>query len=203
MVFGFWRIDMENWHTRNKEKGLCPDCGAVKENPESYCCDKCKAYHHNYYVESKEFFISHGICPKCGKERLYGSYKSCDTCREKRRETRKSRPKTQEEKDRAKMIYYDRKSKGLCTQCGKQAYAGRTLCARHLVNDRARVKYSNVLICRKLNNQCLWCEKPVADGRLYCYECLERKAKLAEYARSCRNMDNHVWKNDNKLIFQK
>ena len=48
---------MENWHTKNKEKGLCPDCGAVKENPESYCCDKCKAYHHNYYVESKEFFI--------------------------------------------------------------------------------------------------------------------------------------------------
>ena len=100
------------------------------------------------------------------------------------------------------MIYYDRKSKGLCTQCGKEAYAGRTLCIRHLINDRARTKHSDVLIYRKANNLCIWCEKPAIAGRLYCQECLERKQELADYARKFIDTENHPWKDDNRLIFE-
>lgn len=193
---------MEDWHTRNKRKGLCPDCGFVKENPNSYRCNKCQEYHHNYYVESREFFLSQGICPKCHKEPIYGNHKSCASCREKRRETRGVHIKTQSEKRRAKEKYESRKSNGICVVCGKRkSEKERTMCHICLKKDSARRTKSGISEYRRENGLCLWCGNAVIKDKFYCKECMVRKIEIAEYARGFRNMEKHSWKIDNRLVF--
>ena len=201
MVLG--GLSMDDWHTRNKSKGLCPDCGAVKENPNSYRCNKCKEYHHKYYVESREFFISMGICPKCHNEPIYGNYKSCASCREKRRETRGVQIKTPSEKRRTKEKYESRKSNGICVVCGKRkSEKDRTMCHICAKKDSARKNKSGIYEYRRDNGLCLWCERPAVEEKFYCKECLEKKRELAEHARECRDMGKHSWKKENRLIFE-
>ena len=164
---------------------------------------KCKEYHHRYYVESKEFYLSQGICPICHHEPIYGKYKTCATCREKRRQTRTDRHRTQSQKKRAKERYESRKSNGICVVCGKRkSEKDRTMCHICAKKDSTRRNKSGIYEYRKENGLCLWCESPVVEGKFYCKECLEKKRELAEHARGCRNMENHSWKRDNSLIFK-
>lgn len=194
---------MKDWHTRNKIKGLCPDCGAVKENPSSYRCNRCQEYHHNYYVESRKFFISMGIFPKCHKEPIYGNYKSCASCREKRKKTRGVQIKTQSEKSRAKEKYERRKSNGICVKCGKRkSEKDRTMCHICSKKDNVRKIKFGISEYRKENGLCIWCNNPVENGRMFCSHCMEKKREILVYARSCRHMENHVWKKENRLIFK-
>ena len=170
---------------------LCGRCGGPKDREGFYCSD-CLKEQSKYKKETRDFFRRHNLCTICGKVAVFGNERTCPECRAKRREIvsrwitpEKSREYLDENKNRAKKIYYERKAKGICTRCGKRkAERDKTRCGICLEKDAKAHRKAYSKNAWKEMGLCYLCGKPVMSGRALCEE---HYAKAVESLAKARN----------------
>ena len=107
------------WQIKNKELGLCVQCGAKVEDGHSRCpacCQKEK----NKYAELRD----NGICIGCGKPSDGKVY--CKQCREWYRNYYAERGVL----DKAKKLRGERRASGVCTRCGSETDGRWKMCQK-------------------------------------------------------------------------
>ena len=173
----------------------------------------------NYYTWYKE----HGICVDCHCEKAFYNRTKCAEClwkdAERQRERRKNMSPLQKQNTARnssknhKNLYYDRKTKGLCTKCGKhKAVLGITKCAE------CRLKYNRYMreFNRKTNDilpfelkgngvYCSVCGKPVENiGSKFCNRCYDNNIiKLKKAWNNSKNSVNPDNWHNKKFDFRK
>lgn len=109
----------EKYHARIAQ-GLCGRCGKPNNNG-LVNCDSCR----DYQKKTRELFKKYGVCPVCTKNPLVGDEKVCLECKASKVEyMRKYIAENRERlnanaRERGKKRIIERKSKGLCTHCGR------------------------------------------------------------------------------------
>lgn len=74
----------------------------------------------------------------------------------------------------SKELYHERKSKHLCTLCGKAAKTDRTLCEYHI--QKANKNMKAVVARRKKKGLCAACGQKFTNNRKTCNNCLKKRA---------------------------
>ena len=152
-----------------------------------------RAYSRTYERETYHWRKAHHVCTKCGKEDAEPHKTLCAECaakcaaidkkyRSSLDEERRQRIKQQKQaqKDR-------RRNSGLCVECGKTALKGRRFCLDCMIKTRRRNKkqYDAKMLCAKH------------------YEIARRSMeKVNRLNRERRATANHVWRGDNRVVFQ-
>lgn len=146
-----------------------------------------------YFMRKK-----HHRCTACGERDAYtmNGRALCAECCEKVNEYSKKRNAEPSNKETArikrKQIYENRKSKGVCTRCGKRnAEARKTKCSYCLNKDKLSHRVPNALsrdIAKDIGVCYLCLKKPAMEGRCFCQDCYEKAVKSIAYARTCRDM---------------
>lgn len=92
--------------------------------------------------EQYRFYVDHGMCPRCRKRKALPNRISCADCLYKMNEAQiqRYRAMTEEDKkqrnERLRIRYQERKSAGICVECGKKpAKKGRVRCFECLVKE--------------------------------------------------------------------
>lgn len=158
----------------------------------------------------------HGICVHCGKDNAMINNILCPECAEKHdKSTDKCRIRNEEYRIKDVEIYKRmadrREEQGLCRRCGKRPpMAGKKQCieckvARHKRYLQKELKQNMTKREEKeYLNKCRICGAvEVVEGKKVCKECYERCSKQAEFARSKVDYKNHIWRNQDKLTFNK
>lgn len=122
----------EEW----KRIGLCGSCGKNVPAEGRVTCQKCL----DGMKQNREYKRAHKLCVKCGRNVVAPNRKYCDECLEKRHEKYLEESKNFWYKDSVKLRdckrIKNRKENGLCIRCGELAFDGRTLCYKHLAEQR-------------------------------------------------------------------
>ena len=169
-----------------------------------------RAYNNERYAWLKQ----HGICVVCAMEEAAKGKTKCLVCMSNTNENalKSIRKRRDKETYNAYMREYNRKrkEKGLCQWCGRPTKNGHTFCTEHLVLIAARhmdKRRKQGKIARVLMGNgcyCTFCGKDVSsESRKLCPVCLERIRKWSAEQRKKINHENHWWRKDNLLAFQK
>lgn len=96
------------------------------------------------------------------------------------------------DRERSHKFYYDRKAKGLCTQCGKPVTDGMTTCKecrlkkseRRSKDDKTREYRRNYTAKKKAEGLCIYCgTRKAREGKVACEECGKKQAEKAKETR--------------------
>ena len=189
------------------QNGLCGRCGGPKDR-EGFYCSECLKEQSKYKKETRDFFRRHNLCTICGKVAVFGNERTCPECRAKRREIvsrwitpEKSREYLDENKNRAKRIYHERKAKGICTRCGKRkAERDKTRCGICLSKDaEAHRKKRDSKNHWSEAGLCCRCGKPSMPGRKLCEDHYKKIVASLAKARESKRVD--VFKRQNDMHF--
>lgn len=130
-----------------------------------------------------DWYKQHGICVECRREFACDGLVRCPECLEKDCERNKKYVAAHHEehkkycKEYRKRIYEERKSKGLCTRCGKKAIEGQTLCLScKLRNKKARQKSGIERSMRPSFGLCYRCGNPLNNYEKLCDYCHDRQS---------------------------
>lgn len=158
--------------------------------------------------ERREWYLAHGICPHCGQNELQKGYKLCLECRMKDLERHKSKPTSDEQRQKQaaaiKALIEKRKAEGVCVRCGKRKTDGKhTKCAICRAQKAAKQREYNrkngrMPVELRGEGYCVRCYKPIGSGRI-CPECYEYLVKQAAYMRSKQDNAEHVWRKNTKI----
>lgn len=140
-----------------------------------------------------DYCKSKGICVICCKEPAFYHHVRCPSCMEKAAEqkARRTANLTKEQRDRINQTERDRywrnKESGLCTNCGRKAVEGKTLCQVCFIQQRRAGAAYRVRSGRKKgyieSGTCIWCGAERVEGKMMCMSCLGRNRELMDYAR--------------------
>lgn len=168
-----------------------------------YRSEKDREYKLQYGKELRAYRKSIGLCTRCGKEKIAANSKSsCVSCLELRRKNveRKERQLTpeekQERKERRQVLHAQRvaqrKSQGLCTDCGKPVYNGHTRCIDHYLYYRRKTSehYAKKKKGYRELGLCIICGGECVPGKKYCQEHYQEKVE-------------QIMKNSGKGMFEK
>lgn len=168
-----------------------------------YRSEKDREYKLQYGKELRAYRKSIGLCTRCGKEKIaVNSKSSCASCLELRRKNveRKDRQLTpkekQERKEHRKVLHAQRvaqrKSQGLCTDCGKPVYNGHTRCIDHYLYYRRKISehYAKKKKGYRELGLCIICGGERVPGKKYCQEHYQEKVE-------------QIMKNSGKGMFEK
>jgi hypothetical protein len=161
-------------YEERKAKGLCPNCGRDRENPDQWLCNHCHSTRkkHNSSKTDYDQRKADGVCVRCGKAPAADKRSMCEGCGEKQRirkrlTTEERKPKrvgkTQQERLAAA------KADGRCSSCQKRpATEGKATCG--VCRERIKQTYA----ARKAEGKCTACGEPAVSGKLNCQECLDK-----------------------------
>ena len=199
------KITYEN----RKLNGLCVKCGKTKAVQGKVMCAECAEKQKIYQRETRAYFKNIGLCPRCGKNKLFGDEKECPECCAMMYELNR---KSKERRNVTAMDYYRKdiqqlKEKGLCRSCRVRKVAvGHTYCSNCLIKHREQGrKY------RRKNDK-IGLERTERPNYGFCYTCgntLDRDGRVCQKCADnmTKNLpnqrDNLLWRNDNKLIFNR
>ena len=121
---------------------------------------------------NKHYYKRIGVCPYCHKNRLFGEEKSCPECRAKSTEYSRKRDRISYNKTHAewsKKTYEERKSKGICTRCGKRkAKPGQLRCEFCIKKADESRRVRDWHLSRFERGLCRWCDNPIEPGYKVC-----------------------------------
>ena len=80
-------LERQGDYAKKKAAGRCVRCGKLDERVSAgrALCEKCYAYHREYYAARKRDFLSRGICQRCGKEPVVPGRTLGEKCAERQR----------------------------------------------------------------------------------------------------------------------
>lgn len=154
-----------------------------------------------------EWLTEMNLCHKCRKNRPAPNRKFCFDCLEKIREENAQRynpEKAKEYQPRRREIYQEKKEKGICVRCSKEATHG-MYCYEHYIKAHRRSleraqnakeeRHRRGLIpkARKENGLCLWCGKKAIKG---INACEKHSVIFQEAGRKAAKKDkevNRIW----------
>lgn len=146
-------------------------------------------YQKQYSKERYDYLVSIGLCPRCGKRQHADGFVLCADCICKMSVRR--RRDAEKESARNKAYYEEKREKGLCVSCGKEAF-GKVHCPSCARKQKLRKASKRVKAVRN-ENECLICKKPVLDGFHYCEEHYQQqRARMLK----AREMSHAIWNND-------
>ncbi len=140
-----------------------------------------------YFKERYDWLKSKGICVSCGQDYACVGSVFCPECGE--RKCKKSleyyyahrEECSNRRKPYFKQRYAERKAKGLCTQCGRKAIDGQTLCLECRIKQRKRrKKESPERSMRPELGLCYICGKPLNKWDKLCDDCHEKASERAK-----------------------
>lgn len=134
-----------------------------------------------------------GICVICRKEEAFYHHVRCPTCMEKAAAQKAQRTAGMTEEQRAhrnqvkRERYHRYKNAGLCTNCGRKAQEGKTLCTACFIQQRRCGAAYRLRSGRKKGwaeaGLCIWCGAEPEEGKKMCPACLARNRALMAHAR--------------------
>ena len=137
-----------------------------------------------------QWLKDHGICVQCGQRDTFPGYIRCPECIEKVniasakcRDDKEKRIKYNEHaKERRKQLYKERKSKHMCTNCGKKLPEDYKYCTciscrkRRSEKRRTGRDYGEAFRERIKAGVCMYCGDEVVEGYRFC----EKHLKIAK-----------------------
>lgn len=168
-----------------RENNLCVTCGRVPPEKGKSQCRECLDISARKKREERHMRKEMGICVACGKERAYDGETLCLSCKMHQRETESKKPKTEEQKQKQsiedKEKYYNRKSLGVCVNCGKRPKQHGLLCERcysTILRRKSRIQNDITRSERPNYNRCYICGKEgLMEGKRVCEECYQTRLK--------------------------
>lgn len=157
----------------------------------------------------RSWYKEHGICPNCGQRDGFNGGVLCFMCREKNQQkniryqsdpVRRSQYNKTASK-RKKRQYYERKSAGICTCCGKNGQEKGLLCfscwrkrQRRREKDKAgKLRRGMHFKDRIERGVCMYCQKPTVPGKCFCEEHLYQRQQVFE---KCKAKMSERWRNE-------
>lgn len=107
------------WQIKNKELGLCVQCGAKAQDGYSRC-PECARKEREKYAEKRDG----GICVRCGKPS--GGRVHCESCAEWCKKYYAERGAL----DNARKLRSERRASGVCTKCGGETDGRWKMCQK-------------------------------------------------------------------------
>lgn len=171
---------------QRKANHICIRCG---KNPttDNSMCDDCRYKMATYRNETRKFNKEHNICTMCGHEIVYDGFATCEMCRDKQKEySAKFYSKETEEEKLARNIKQaeyiknkrqERKTKGVCVECGKKLCANSTIhCLEHYIANKKAYKKIEIPREQRVDyGLCYTCGNEIEDKHYkLCNGCLER-----------------------------
>lgn len=155
-----------------------------------------------------EWLTEMGLCHRCRKRTVVSGKKFCIECLEKIREENHARYDSEYAKNyqkRRRKIYAEKKEKGICVRCKKDATHG-MYCYEHYIKERRRrikraetekrKRHERGLIPeeRKANGLCIWCGKKAITGKNICEEHMKIFSKAGRKASGSDKEVDRIWK---------
>lgn len=157
----------------------------------------------------RSWYKQHGICPECGQREGFNGGVLCFECREKNQQKNikyQSDPVRRERYNktanaRKNRQYYERKSAGMCTRCGKVKQEKGQLCFscwRKRQKQREKAKSGRLRRGMHFRDRiergvCMYCEAPVVPGKCFCEEHLKQRQILFE---KCKASMSEKWRKE-------
>ena len=160
----------------------------------------------------------HGICRDCGQRDVEPNTQLCFECSERKYKKAKEYYEKNKEKileqtrQRSKMIYAERKEKGICVKCGKrQSVKDKTLCLDcYAKKKRKKDPRWNNEFPRSMRPElglCYVCAKQLNKHKSLCDTCLEmgreKMKKINSNPTDGMIAQRERWKKDNDAAFSK
>lgn len=155
-----------------KENGLCPTCGKPVDDGHTIC-EECRAERRKDY----NWYVEHGICPRCHEDAAPGKV-LCAVCALKHSEMKKAKydSLTEEElaaqhkkhNERIAESRRKKKERGICHDCNKPVFDGRSLCLDCLLKKKKRDEGRHRKYDYKDPNGCYRCGAPCVPGKKLC-----------------------------------
>ena len=169
-----------------------------------------------YARETYHWRKEHGICTVCGREDEEPHKTKCAECAAKEAVRRKKYWAGLDKGTREKAIQQiaarqrSLKTQGRCICCGRRAAKGHVRCTECLLKkrraDRKRYDAKRVKTCFA-DGLCCCCNEPALTGKKLCakhYDIARHSMeKVNRLNRERRATANHVWRGDNRVVFQK
>ena len=147
---------------------------------------------------TRRWLKDHRICTRCQARMAFGRYTKCPECLEKTAQAdadyRARHPERKRES--ARKSYEKHKAEGRCTQCGRPAEEGKTMCKACLLKMRER-RLQNYVSKAKPYGICRYCDQPVAEGKKLCKAHCE--VYTAHLRTGTRQDERHPWILDEKV----
>ena len=166
--------------------------------------------------ETYHWLKDHHICTVCGSEDAEPHKTKCAECAAKEAVRRKKYWARLDKETREKAIrggvarQRSLKTQGRCVCCGRRAAKGHVRCTECLIKTRRRNKKQYDAKRVKTNfaeGLCSRCNEPALTGKKLCakhYDIARRSMEnVNRLNQERRATANHVWRGDNRVVFQK
>lgn len=155
--------------------------------------------------EYYKWYKDHGICVQCHQYNAAPNRVRCDVCLAQNAEAHKGQRANKEKmREYNKRMRAERKSKGLCIDCGKPI-CSKSKC--YCIDCRLKAlkrnkKTDNPVEYRVENGLCKICGKePLIPGKKLCVKCYETVCNNLKQGENGREQYRDYMRKQNKLIF--
>lgn len=172
----------------------------------------------NYGKKYRELLKRNHLCTICKKQDAFtlAGRSLCQDCAEKTRLAKKAEREAEPEKIKARKKAYREKyiAEHKCVRCGRQLREDYPLktCKTCLVKQSNRWKKYIIKTkgfdeylrrsTRGKNGLCCKCNKKPIEIEAMCKECYEKTIIVAKENLKAIDMENHIWRRLNRLIFK-
>ena len=150
-----------------------------------------------------QWYKEHNICVQCHEYTPAPNRVRCELCLAKDSERHKGR-NIKSRKEYLKKLRAERKSKGLCIDCGKpKCQQSKCYCIDCRIKALRRNKKTDIPIeYRVEKGLCKKCGKnPIIQGKKLCQKCYDTSCNNLKEGEAGRIKYREYMKNENKLIF--